>query len=101
MAFNDFSPRLGITYNLTGDGRTLARANYARYFGQVGNGGVAATVNPVGSTTLRYPWIDANRNQVAEDGEILLSANPLLRQHELVSRQPGPTPCRRTRSTPT
>ena len=76
VAFNDFSPRLGITYNVTGDGRTLARANYARYFGQVGNGGVAATVNPVGSTTLRYPWIDANRNQVAEDGEILLSANP-------------------------
>ena len=76
MAFNDFSPRLGITYNVTGDGRTLARANYARYFGQVGNGGVAATVNPVGSTTLRYPWIDANRNQVADVGEITLSANP-------------------------
>ena len=77
VAFNDFSPRLGLTYNLTGDGRTLARANYARYFGQVGNGGVASTINPVGSTTLRYPWTDANRNQVAEDGEIVLSATPL------------------------
>ena len=77
VAFNDFSPRLGVTYNVTGDGRTLARANYARYFGQVGNGGVATTVNPVGSTTLRYPWIDANRNQVADAGEITLSANPI------------------------
>jgi hypothetical protein len=77
VAFNDFSPRLGVTYNVSGDGRTLARANYARYFGQVGNGGVAATVNPVGSTTLRYPWIDANRNQVADVGEITLSANPI------------------------
>jgi hypothetical protein len=77
VAFNDFSPRLGFTYNVSGDGRTLARANYARYFGQVGNGGVAATVNPVGSTTLRYPWIDANRNQVADAGEITLSANPI------------------------
>jgi hypothetical protein len=77
VAFNDFSPRLGLTYNVTGDGRTLARANYARYFGQVGNGGVATTVNPVGSTTLRYPWIDANRNQVADAGEITLSANPI------------------------
>jgi Carboxypeptidase regulatory-like domain/TonB-dependent Receptor Plug Domain len=77
VAFKDWSPRLGLTYNLTGDGRTLARANYARYYGQVGNGGVASTINPVGSTTLRYPWIDANRNQVAEAGEILLSANPL------------------------
>jgi hypothetical protein len=77
VAFNDFSPRLGVTYNLTGDGRTLARANFARYYGQVGNGGVAATINPVGSTTLRYPWSDANRNQVAEIGEIVLSAKPL------------------------
>jgi hypothetical protein len=77
VAFNDFSPRLGLTYNLTGDGRTLARANYARYYGQVGNGGVASTINPVGSTTLRYPWTDANRNQVAEAGEIVLSATPL------------------------
>jgi carboxypeptidase family protein/TonB-dependent receptor-like protein len=77
VAFNDFSPRLGITYNLTGDGRTLARANYARYYGQVGNGGVASTINPVGSTTLRYGWTDANRNQVAEDGEIRLNATPL------------------------
>ena len=49
VAFKDFSPRLGITYNLTGDGRTLARANYARYYGQVGNGGLASTINP---------WVD-------------------------------------------
>ena len=46
VAFKDFSPRLGLTYNLTGDGRTLARANYARYYGQVGNGGVASTDQP-------------------------------------------------------
>jgi hypothetical protein len=77
VAFNDFSPRLGFTYNVTGDGRTLARTNFARYYGQVGNGAVAGTINPVGSTTLRYPWTDANRNQVAEVGEILLSDKPL------------------------
>ena len=77
VAFNDFSPRVGVTYNVTGDGRTLARANYARYFGQVGNGGIATTVNPVGATTLRYPWIDANNNKVADVGEPVLSATPL------------------------
>jgi hypothetical protein len=77
VAFNDFSPRVGLTYNVTGNGRTLARVNYARYFGQVGNGGVASTINPVGTTTLRYPWVDANRNQVADVGEIALSATPL------------------------
>jgi hypothetical protein len=77
VAFNDWSPRVGFTYDVTGDGRTIAKANYARYFGQVGNGGVATTINPVGSTTLRYPWQDLNNNGSAEVGEITLSANPI------------------------
>ena len=28
--FNNFSPRLGFTYDIDGDGKTIARANYAR-----------------------------------------------------------------------
>jgi hypothetical protein len=76
-AFNNFSPRVGLTYDVTGNGRTIARANYARYYGQVGNGGVANTINPVAATTLRYPWVDANKNGSADAGEITLSANPL------------------------
>jgi Carboxypeptidase regulatory-like domain/TonB-dependent Receptor Plug Domain len=77
VAFNNFSPRVGLTYDLSGSGKTIARANYARYFGQVGNGGIAGTVNPVGTTTLRYPWVDANKNGSADVGEITLSANPI------------------------
>jgi hypothetical protein len=77
VAFNDFSPRLGLTYDLSGTGKTIARANYARYFGQVGNGGIAGTINPVGTTTLRYPWIDLDKDGVADVGEITLSANPI------------------------
>ena len=77
VAFNNFSPRLGMTYDITGNGKTIARANYARYYGQVGNGGVAGTINPVAQTILRYPWIDANKNGVADPGEVLASANPI------------------------
>ena len=77
VAFNNWSPRVGFTYDLTGNGHTIAKANYARYFGQVGNGGLATTINPVGSTTLRYPWTDLNNNGFAEVGEIALSANPI------------------------
>jgi len=53
------------------------RANWATYYGQVGNGGVAGSINPVAATTLRYPWVDANNNKVADPGEIVLSANPI------------------------
>jgi hypothetical protein len=76
VAFNNFSPRLGLTYDLQGTGKTIARANFARYYGQVGNGGVAGTINPVSSTGLRYPWTDANGDKVAQAGEIILSASP-------------------------
>jgi hypothetical protein len=76
-AFNNFSPRLGFTYDLQGTSKTIARANYARYYGQVGNAGVAGTINPVSQTGIRYPWIDANRNKFVDAGEVTLSANPL------------------------
>ena len=77
VAFNNFSPRVGLTYDLRGDSKTIAHANFARYYGQVGNAGVSGTINPVASTGLRYPWVDVNGDKSAQPGEILLSANPL------------------------
>ena len=77
IIYNNFSPRLGMTYDLQGNGKTIARTNFARYYGQVGNGGVAGSINPVGSTTLRYPWVDANGDKVAQASEIVLSDKPI------------------------
>jgi hypothetical protein len=77
VAFHNFSPRLGLTYDVTGNGKTLAKANFSRYYGQVGIGGIASTINPVGSTTLRYPWVDVNNDLVAQANEVVASANPL------------------------
>jgi hypothetical protein len=91
VKFNNFSPRVGLTYNITGDGKTLARANYARYYGQVGTGGIASEINPVGSTTLRYPWTDLNRNGVADPGEIALSATPLTASTNWSAANPANT----------
>jgi hypothetical protein len=31
-SFTDIAPRLGATYDLTGDGKTIIRGNYARYY---------------------------------------------------------------------
>jgi Carboxypeptidase regulatory-like domain/TonB-dependent Receptor Plug Domain len=70
IVFNDFSPRVGLTYDLRGDGRTIARVNYARYFGQVGTGAVADQVNPLGAVTVRYPWFDLNGDRFVQADEV-------------------------------
>ena len=31
-SFTDFSPRIGATYDLTGDGKTIIRGNFAQYY---------------------------------------------------------------------
>jgi Carboxypeptidase regulatory-like domain len=47
--FNNWSPRLGATYDLTGDGKTIIRGNFARYY-DVYNSAYATHQNP----TYRY-----------------------------------------------
>ncbi|HZR22663.1 MAG TPA: TonB-dependent receptor [Vicinamibacterales bacterium] len=91
ITWNTFSPRLGMTYDIKGDGKTIARANYARYYSQLGNGNIAGTINPVGSTTLRYPWTDLNGDRVAQANEILTSANPLSASTNWSSANPANT----------
>jgi hypothetical protein len=71
IKFNNFSPRVGMTYDLMGNGRTVLRANYARYYGQVGNGGVASQINPVSSVSVRYPWVDLNGDRIAQANEVM------------------------------
>jgi hypothetical protein len=70
IVFNNFSPRLGITYDLSGNGKTIVRANYARYYGQVGTGGVSSQVNPLSAVTVRYNWVDANGDRVFQPSEV-------------------------------
>ena len=70
IVFNNFSPRLGLTYDVQGNGKTIARANYARYYGQVGTGAVAGQVNPLSSVTVRYPWVDLNGDRFVQGNEV-------------------------------
>jgi carboxypeptidase family protein/TonB-dependent receptor-like protein len=78
IIFNNFSPRVGFTFDLNGDGKTLLRANYASYWGQVGTSGVSFQVNPVSAVTVRYGWLDANHDKVIQANEVYDSKNVLL-----------------------
>jgi hypothetical protein len=75
IIFHNFSPRLGLTYDLRGDGKTLAKANYASYWGQVGTSGVSGIVNPVTRVSVRYPWIDFNGDKFVQANEVQLGTN--------------------------
>ena len=80
VIFHDFSPRLGFTYDLFGNGKTLVKANYAMYFGQVGTSGVSGQVNPVSRVSVRYPWLDLNGDKFVQANELTLTnggRNPL------------------------
>ncbi|MBI4477247.1 MAG: hypothetical protein HY654_08750, partial [Acidobacteria bacterium] len=67
---NDFSPRLGSTYDLTGDGKTIAKASFAMYYGQMGPGSLAGILNPVGEALIGFPWTDGNRDMVVQANEL-------------------------------
>jgi hypothetical protein len=72
VKFNNFSPRLGFTYDLTGTGKTLAKVNYAMYWGQVGTGGISSQINPVTRVSVRYPWIDLNGDKFVQANELTI-----------------------------
>ncbi len=69
VRYNNWSPRLGLTYDLRGDGKTVLKVNGARYYGV----GVftASALEPTGSTTtLRFPWKDLNGDKIVQPNEL-------------------------------
>ncbi len=63
-----FSPRLGATYALGSERKTLFRASYSRFAGQLQTGDILQ-VNPLGFTVLQAWYDDANGNNFFDPGE--------------------------------
>ena len=59
-SWNNIAPRLGVTFDVTGQGKTVFKGYYGRYYGNIGSGLGAA--NPAGQAELRYKFLDPNRN---------------------------------------
>lgn len=70
VAYNDFSPRLGFTYDLTGEGKTVMNASWALYYGQMGPGELSGTLNPVTAANVRFPWSDINGDTFVQANEL-------------------------------
>jgi outer membrane receptor protein involved in Fe transport len=65
--WKDFNPRLGIAYDLFGNGRTALKATLGRYTAKLGTE-IADLVNPINTSvnTTARGWVDANRNYVPD-----------------------------------
>ena len=59
-SLKDLTPRVGVVYDLLGNGKTALKAHWGKYVGGLS----AGTGNPVGnlSTSATRTWADVNRN---------------------------------------
>jgi hypothetical protein len=69
IAFNHLVPRVGATYDLTGDGKTVLKANWGRFAFNPGVN-LADAVNPNTSTQYEvWTWNDLNGDRIFQDTE--------------------------------
>lgn len=78
VVYNNFSPRFSMTYDVGGNGRTIASVLASRYYGQLGSGGISYLVNPLGGVYLRYPWTDNNSDGFVTRDELDLTRRLLI-----------------------
>jgi hypothetical protein len=63
--WSDFAPRMGLVYDLFGNGKTAIKYSLNRY-NLSRTTGIAANYNPLLSQTATLPWTDKNRDDVAD-----------------------------------
>jgi len=74
--WNTVSPRIGVAYDVTGKGDSVARFSYGRYYIMQGTG-LAESANPVGLLTQTFPWTDTNGDGIPQQSEWLQGATPV------------------------
>ncbi len=63
-------PRIGLTYALGKDRKTLLRGSFSQYSEQLGQLPLATRVNPIGYSYAYFYFDDANHNHQLDPGEI-------------------------------
>jgi len=71
-SFN-FMPRIGLSYDLSGTGRTALKAYWGRFYNQFGSE-LAENLNENALVTAQVPWNDLNGNRLPDPGEVNLSS---------------------------
>lgn len=63
-----FVARLGASYDLGGDGRTVVKANWGRFYHNTGN--ASGAQNPLSAATATFDWVDLNADRVFQINEL-------------------------------
>ncbi len=74
VRWTNVSPRLGLTYDLTGTGRTIATASFAAYYGQLAPDQLISDLAATAAVMVRYPWSDLNGDEFVQANEINFSS---------------------------
>jgi carboxypeptidase family protein/TonB-dependent receptor-like protein len=69
QTWNQFSPRVGLSYALDDSRRTILRTSYARYYEQLAFGNVTRE-NPTSVGYIQYGWNDANGDRYVQPEEV-------------------------------
>ena len=69
IAWNNPAPRIGMTYDVTGNGKTVVKANYGTYWWNPGADFVFNISPNASAWWRRYRWTDTNNNNRWEPGE--------------------------------
>jgi len=64
-----FSPRLGLTWDITGDGKTIGKASFSMYGDFMGTGSYNQMPGGTGGT-IDFWWLDQNRDEELEFTEL-------------------------------
>jgi hypothetical protein len=78
FVWNDISPRLGLNYDFSGTGKTIAKGSYAIYYGQMSPNQGVGSLNPVTEASIRFPWNDSNGDLVVQRNELTISRANVL-----------------------
>lgn len=76
VVYNAVTPRLGLTYALDEQRKTVARASYAMFASQLG-AAAASTISPIQDAGISYRARDLNGDRSAQSNEFLFASGNL------------------------
>jgi hypothetical protein len=68
--WQNVSPRLGLTYDITNDGKSIFRASYSRFYDLFNLAPHVSWMNAGNPAYIQYPWTDLNGDTFVQRDEI-------------------------------